>query len=1456
MRISEWKIKLLTKMAVILSLLTVFLVLCGSSQAGTDNTVSISVPVSEIKPAKIQQVTGNQAVINTGEFPQGGSPGDPMLPYKSLTLLVPPDADLEMVTASLASQSWEDLPGEYDIAPVKPAATSDGQRLTISWGNKDKSLIVNGRDISIYNNDAYFPSVPVQIVSVGKFRQFKLVELRVWMAVYNPVQKKVRVLKDAQVTLAVQKLSAARATGLNSAVLPRIPKAEKFAGKLRPKIANPQDLDAFYGQTTAPAAQSGGPAPLNVSADYVIITTNSIVTNCPKIATFAAAKVAAGFTVNTVMEAPAAGDSRYVQGNTCDERANNIRAWLQAHYIPDGIEYVLLIGDPRPDLFTANQSVPMKWSWPRNGQAGPIDEIKCPTDMYFAELSGNWDLDADLKYGEFSGDYAPGGADKNCELKVGRIPLYNSQYADVCSILQKSIDYGSAAGNLAWRSKVLIPAAISNFSPEDTTGDGVEDWPFIDAGDRTFGDDWGETIKAHATAISFSPYTLYEKQGIYGNGSAYPLTACNANLTNANVINEWKNKYGFVTWWAHGNASSASRFRWIVDNQFPNICTTPAETTFNDMLFQWGDCASLDNNYPSFVVQVSCDNGWPESTINLGYSLLKQGAIGTISGTRVTWYSVGPWDTGLGGNVGDNASYGYYCFDRMANSAEDIGTALVYCRSNFGTNWNDGGSWMNMVGFNLYGDPSLKLGLPPGSVKWEQLPDTTEYSGVDIRFDRSDGINRLLADDFLCTTTGPINRVKLWGSWHNDIKCQIKKIHLSIHNDKPADGTGGHSEPNSLLWSKDFSPPDFNETLYNPYVEECWWDPYTMMEVQFPGDTQIWQYDINIPHSAFVQEGNSTNPIVYWLDAYAELDPIDPNFLMAQFGWKTSTQHWNDDSVWFQWNQWNELRYPSGHPHYYESIDLSFGIYTGEESNEVSAPLKWSQPPLEIHPEQATITYCGWDEKSFNKDANLVEPWKIVADDFRCLGSMPITSIHWWGSHTWWQEDSQPPAGNLPIAWQIGFWSNAPADGNFPYSRPEILLHTFQVPAARVTSKIVGHDEYGIVPPRDTCFKYSLDLEPNEVFWQNDFNAVTDNNIFWLSITAVYDQLQSAPTYPWGWKSRTMSWMDASVTFNLPAFPVSGQMLDPNKVTPIIGEFFNENTDMSFELDTDPNYVKWDQPFTGLRDWPHYEDEVSEAGILYEEPFIVNLVADDWRCLRRTPITAVVWWGSYLNYQRPVCSDPIMAAPIVPDYFLLNMWTDVPADPCVLNSFSHPGHKIWEYKAYTYDEVMVGFDKHPEGAPTEPVYRYSVRLPQNKWFHVPDYNAIYWFSVVAVYGGIQDYDWGWTNHAHSFNDDAVTGTITNPGSPNPNWAWVELEDQTGASEDMSFILFTDPNECSTCANYNLDNIVNFLDYADFAPNWLNVVPPGGYNNFDLNCDGVIDLSDVKIFTQQWLAAYP
>ena len=936
-------------------------------------------------------------------------------------------------------------------------------------------------------------------------------------------------------------------------------------------------------------------------------------------------------------------------------------------------------------------------------------------------------------------------------------------------------------------------------------------------------------------------------------------------------------------------------------------------------------------------------------------------------------------------------------------------------------------------------------------------------------------------------------------------------------------------------------------------------------------------------------------------------------------------------------------------------------------------------------PEPALPVFCGWDEPSYTPMPAGAPRLKFVADDYRCIGSMPVTSIHWWGSYAGWDDPELPMS--QPESWLITFWSNVPP-GVVNFSYPETPLWRIRVQSHRVKVEYVGQDEFPLNPDMhpEACFQYYLDLQPDELFWQEEYLDRTKQNIFWVSIVAIYDSATHVYN-PWGWKTRPWSWMDDAVTFLLDSEIPIGDSLDPGIVRPL--EFQGESYDVAFELDTDPDYIKWEQPFTGLTHWPHYEDVLSMGRVvppqnvskylqkpdlregidvdatddetaippqyiaddfpctttgpitdihiwaswfgdrppdpdgdwrqviitlsihddippvpgdpdsfsqpghirwkrtfqpgefnveelqaypqgyfipctgqydpdnhyrafrydfdialdeafkqegsttkpviywlnvqarplsptqgarfgwkttffdpdIYKndvavfgvgrEPFvgpwrpmnhpetqrpldmafeittttepelqIQSLVADDWKCEAETPVTAAVWWGSYIGYTYQACQDISTVRPQKPDYFLLNVWTDVAAgdDPTV--PYSHPGDIIWEHRAYDYDEVLVGFDKHPHGdasadascptcgaekdpatvaqiradamaaavdvpagpqmtnmgteepvifaghdlstsesaavsgscgsilyAPTnpddpnfrtavslacggatvdyfdaragtpsvsllstydcvmtwanygyndnvqfgdnladyvdaggkvilgqwclptagnyldgrimtpaycpvtasiyqsgnfsydgdgtdcvhngvtaystvrldivtlnagnmsdgtfmlptggntlavawrpdrrvyyspgnmglyidldgfntgdwaqltcnmcccavarEPVFRYSVRLPQTNWFLQEDVNNIYWFSVVAVYedpATVNHYPWGWTNHAHAFNDDAVSGRFDPPGG----WFWTELFDQTGQSEDMSFMLFTEP----------------------------------------------------------------
>ncbi|MHC4623126.1 MAG: DUF7901 domain-containing protein, partial [Planctomycetota bacterium] len=692
--------------------------------------------------------------------------------------------------------------------------------------------------------------------------------------------------------------------------------------------------------------------------------------------------------------------------------------------------------------------------------------------------------------------------------------------------------------------------------------------------------------------------------------------------------------------------------------------------------------------------------------------------------------------------------------------------------------------------------------------------------------------------------------------------------------------------------------------------------------------------------------------------------------------------------------------------------------------------------------------------------------WAImVADDFRCLGPMPVTSIHWWGSYVGWEEPDPPP--QEPSAWRIGFWSNVPV-GSPPepeYSYPDTLLWQIEVDANRVHVDWVGNDWFPPAPggpaaqfmlEPDTCFQYYIKLEPNEWFWQDHY--VTRDNVYWLSIAAIYDPCDGDPCYPWGWKTRPWSWMDDAVRFTLVDEAGPGIVLDPSFVEPIEDPVYFESFDMAFELDTDPCYVKWQQPFSGIRHWPHYEDEESMAivnrwtdykwqqdpnpvgwdvaflsfdgqlleladdwpcdetgtvddihfwyswsgdvlavisevtvriysnnpsggsgysepnelkwertfsgnqftwflwgmspqgwlepltGIWYpgnhqmyyylsidniDDPFIQEegniywlsielvcgpyypgwkttfnvwndsavfrtavsggawrqvidptsglgmdfafelttekkeldvraLVADDWPCDQNTPITAAAWWGSYIGYTYKACQGPPPVRPVKPDYFWLTIWDDLPdPNPFDPTDYSHPNNIIWKYDAYDFDEVLVGYDKHREGGPNEPVFRYSVRIPEEEWFCQDEANDVYWFSVVAVYEDVPDYNWGWTNHKHIYNDDAVTG-YPDVGGPAPAWSWSELYDQTQQSEDMSFILFTWPwppcwgylTQCHGDADG--DGWVKGSDFLALKASWYKCYPDPLYNpcaDFDRN--GCVKGSDFLILKKYW-----
>lgn len=440
---------------------------------------------------------------------------------------------------------------------------------------------------------------------------------------------------------------------------------------------------------------------------FIILATNAIVDSVENLNAYIAMKEEMGYEVNLFTE-------EQWGGGVGDSAADNIRSWLIENYNKINMKYVLFIGYPHPE----KGGVPMKMTWPRFSEA---DYREAPTDLYFADLTGNWDLDNDGNFGEFEDDFMQdGGPDHYAELNIGRIPVYSKTKVE--HILSKLIRYEEETKESAksWRYNVLLPmnnmndVADSNFTP------GIR---------------LAEAIKADILEPNnFESFRIYDDNydGFEIDGQA-ELTPCSY----ATVKNTWNSQdFGVVLWQAHGFAQHAT-----------DVMSIPYSKVLND------------ERVP-FVMSTSCHNGRPE-TDNLSMYLLQNGAINVISASRVEFWAPGQdnyWDQWP---TGQSICYGYA--KNLINDSLSSSEALNKLKSDIDVSMLELSSmwWMNWLVYNVYGDPSH------GLYTWEySLDNKTDIKKIE-KLDQTGKIgveNSIvnLKDDLIIKwTDNRINKVEI-----------------------------------------------------------------------------------------------------------------------------------------------------------------------------------------------------------------------------------------------------------------------------------------------------------------------------------------------------------------------------------------------------------------------------------------------------------------------------------------------------------------------------------------------------------------------------------------------------------------------------------------------------------------------------------------------------------------------
>lgn len=507
-------------------------------------------------PERYRYRGSDDVIILMENFFIDNSPGNPALPYQAYRIALPPDAVTRSLKVEVIHLVEEKIPGDYKIAPAPPRVFNQQSppkdeivQEMLMWDTGKE--IEKGRNILVYNKNAFHPTDYCRITSRGQLRKWKVATVLYYPVRYNPVKSRLMCAKEISL-----KISFVRD--------PDILKQEKTKKLLRDSTFDKRARDLFLNYDMAKEwyleplrkenVKKAGDAPID--PDYAIITTEEIFYHCPVLKdptvtpaeNFCFFKQSQGYSVIVVTEnktftvneeggsytfIEGTGGYEDVPGDYPDKRPQRIRQWLMDKYLELGIEYVLLIGDPDPDSVGVDDRVGdvpmqmMRWA--------PAYEL--PTDFYYADLTGDWNYDND----EFVGEQTPINGETNLNSAVTG-EFFSVRWEGVIAITGATSYVALAIiGHTDGRTKIWVDIDNDGFNETDIIldvpdthniqhFDYVIDYPMLNEPiyDRTFpiqieykhlGDN--ASFKCKSSRLLTERYVSYKHQtdpGTYENG--------------------------------------------------------------------------------------------------------------------------------------------------------------------------------------------------------------------------------------------------------------------------------------------------------------------------------------------------------------------------------------------------------------------------------------------------------------------------------------------------------------------------------------------------------------------------------------------------------------------------------------------------------------------------------------------------------------------------------------------------------------------------------------------------------------------------------------------------------------------------------------------------------------------------------------------------------------------------
>lgn len=328
----------------------------------------------------------NYQTIVFNNTQQTGIPGQPQLPYHSISLLLPPGEAVDFIEVFGFDETA--IPGSFTLFPTQFDAP-------ISIPSQTPFL----KNDEIYNSSSLYPSSPLGNVSTQYLNGFSFAVSVFSPLLYNPANGSLSYYSTVKVVVHT------RPDNQSVQALKNINHTDNIIVRVRSFAQNPDMIDQYPLRDVLQPYQ------------LLVICPNEFINGFIDLINYYSSIGLSAQVIST--------ESIYLNSSGTDHQ-EKIRNFIRAEYQNNEIEYVILGGD--------TNLVPSRGLYCLAHSSSDYEDYSIPADLYYAALDGNFDADADHIYGEVTdlADLLP-------EIAVGRFPFDNLE--ELQNIIHKSITY-------------------------------------------------------------------------------------------------------------------------------------------------------------------------------------------------------------------------------------------------------------------------------------------------------------------------------------------------------------------------------------------------------------------------------------------------------------------------------------------------------------------------------------------------------------------------------------------------------------------------------------------------------------------------------------------------------------------------------------------------------------------------------------------------------------------------------------------------------------------------------------------------------------------------------------------------------------------------------------------------------------------------------------------------------